>query len=84
MFRVSLEQMALALPVYAAWVVLAPTHLLAVVPAASSLFLLGRVLFFYGYARGASGRALGFALTFYPTVLLLIGALVIGARLLGS
>jgi hypothetical protein len=62
----TLEQMVLALPVYAAWVVLAPVHLLAVVPTAASLFVLGRALFFQGYARGASGRALGFALTFYP------------------
>jgi hypothetical protein len=32
------------------------------------LFLLGRVLFIGGYRKGAGGRALGFGLTFYPTL----------------
>lgn len=38
------------------------------------LFLIGRVLFFAFYARGAGARALGFALTFYPLVILLVCA----------
>jgi hypothetical protein len=76
----TLEQVALALPVYAAWALLAPTHLIAVLPVAALLFLFGRTLFFWGYARGAAGRALGFALTFYPTVVLLAGAIALGVR----
>ncbi len=32
------------------------------------LFCIGRALFWAGYGRGAGGRALGFALTFYPTI----------------
>jgi hypothetical protein len=80
----TLEQLALALPVYAAWAVLAPAALVGCLPVAGLLFLLGRALFFAGYARGAPARALGFALTFYPTVLLLAGALVAGIRFLGS
>jgi uncharacterized membrane protein YecN with MAPEG domain len=45
------------------------------------LFFLGRVLFWQGYVRGAPARALGFALTFYPTVAMLVvavGHLVLG------
>jgi len=48
-----------------------PASLLPVVPAAAVMFLVGRVSFFAGYAHGAPSRAYGFALTFYPTVLLL-------------
>ncbi len=76
----TLEQLALALPVYAAWAVLAPASVVDVVLVAALMFVSGRVLFFWGYARGAPGRALGFALTFYPTIVLLLGALVFGAR----
>lgn len=39
------------------------------------LFSIGRWLFAAGYARGAGARALGFALTFYPTVAALLVAL---------
>lgn len=73
----TLEQTVLALPVYGWWALAGPSATLAVVPAAASLFLLGRVLFFAGYARGAAGRALGFGLTFYPTVVLLAAAVVV-------
>ena len=76
----TLEQLALALPVYAACALLGLAYLLAALPAAAVLFLAGRVLFFRGYARGAAGRALGFGLTFYPTVILLVCALVAMAR----
>ena len=48
-------------------------------PTAGLLFVIGRIAFFAGYARGAPARALGFALTFYPTVLLLLAALVTAA-----
>jgi hypothetical protein len=79
----TLEQLALALPAYAAWAVFASAHLLDLELVAALMFLCGRILFFWGYARGAPGRALGFALTFYPTVLLLIGAIALGARVPG-
>ncbi|HEX8602619.1 MAG TPA: MAPEG family protein [Pseudoduganella sp.] len=72
----TLEQLALALPVYAAWSLLGPPHRLNMVLAASFLFLAGRLLFFRGYQRGAAGRAFGFALTFYPTVALLVGTII--------
>lgn len=44
--------------------------------AATVLFSLGRALFWFGYAGGAVRRALGFALTFYPSVALVIVALI--------
>lgn len=74
----TLEQVGLALPVYVTVSVLAPSRLLALVPAAAAMFLVGRVLFFVGYARGAPSRAFGFALTFYPTVMLLLLAVAVG------
>jgi MAPEG family len=46
-----------------------------------ALFSVGRLLFWVGYSRGAKTRALGFALTFYPSVIALFGsAFVIVAR----
>ena len=53
---------------------LLPAGLIGWVPAAALLFALGRVLFVAGYASGAAARAFGFALTFYPTVTLLIAS----------
>jgi len=75
----TLEQCCLAIPVYVATAILAPASFLPVVPAAAVMFLVGRVSFFGGYAKGAPSRAYGFALTFYPTVLLLVLLLVLGA-----
>jgi hypothetical protein len=74
----TLEQCGLAFPVYVATAIIAPPSFLPVVPAAAVMFLVGRVSFFAGYAKGAPSRAYGFALTFYPTVLLLILLLVLG------
>ncbi|WP_313536062.1 MAPEG family protein [Sphingomonas sp.] len=42
------------------------------VAALACLFAIGRLLFWTGYKRGASGRAFGFALTFYPSVVALL------------
>lgn len=67
----TLEQTCMAVPVYAATGVLAAPQGLPMIPAAALLFLVGRLAFFAGYAGGAPARAFGFALTFYPTVILL-------------
>jgi len=75
----TLEQCCLALPVYIAASLLAPAALLPVVPVAAGMFLVGRLLFFAGYAKGAPSRAFGFALTFYPTALLLLFLIAFGA-----
>lgn len=67
----TLEQAILASIAYALWASLMPDAWQGVVPAAALLFACGRALFWYGYARGAPGRAMGFGLTFYPTMLML-------------
>ena len=76
----TLEQAVLAVSVHAIWAAVMPHTWQAAVPVAAILFLLGRVLFLRGYARGAPARALGFALTFYPSVamvLLIVGRLIL-------
>lgn len=59
------------------------THLIVVatfdasdtlVAALVCLFATGRMLFWWGYRHGAAGRAFGFALTFYPSILALVAA----------
>ena len=80
----TLEQLALSIPVYAAWAMLAPPRLMVMLPVAALLFVLGRSLFFWGYHRGAPSRSIGFTLTFYPTLLLLAGALILGLRVVSS
>jgi hypothetical protein len=66
----TLEQLALALPVYFVGAITFPSHLLGLIAAAAAMFFVGRVLFYIGYSGGAPSRAFGFAFTFYPTVLL--------------
>lgn len=63
----TLEQAALAVPVYLLLALVEPR---AVAPIAvmGTCFSVGRLLFWTGYAQGARARALGFALTFYPSV----------------
>lgn len=68
----TLEQGVLAIGVHLAWAALMPRDWQGVVPVAAALFVLGRGLFWWGYARGAPSRALGFALTFYPSVAMLL------------
>ena len=72
----TVEQTLLAALSYAAASLLLPAALLPVVAWASGLFVIGRLLFFAGYAKGAAHRAFGFALTFYSSVLLLLLTLV--------
>ncbi len=38
------------------------------IPVLTSLFLLGRILFWYGYHKNPYLRAFGFGITFYPTI----------------
>jgi hypothetical protein len=64
----TLEQALLAIPAYGAWLWLMPQERRGLVILCAGLFGLGRLLFFLLYARGAPWRALGFTLTFYPTV----------------
>jgi uncharacterized membrane protein YecN with MAPEG domain len=68
----TLEQFCIASSVYLAWAVVMPGQTLSVVPLSAIAFCVGRVLFFAGIKGGAPSRALGFALTFYPSVATLI------------
>ena len=68
----TLEQAVLALSVHLIWAAAMPRSWQAAVPMAAILFVFGRLLFWKGYARGAPQRALGFALTFYPSVFMLL------------
>lgn len=63
----TLEQTVLAVAAYMIWAVVMPHHWLWSIAIAALLFVAGRILFAYGYTRGAPGRALGFGLTAYPT-----------------
>lgn len=79
----TLEQSVLAVVTYLAWAAVQPIQWQAAIPTAAMLFVIGRVAFRVGYAKGAPARSLGFALTFYPTVLMLFAVLVtLGGRIL--
>lgn len=71
----TLEQVVLAIVAHGAWMLLAPAALGMLALLFVGYFCVGRVLFFVGYGRGAPGRALGFALTFYPSAGMILGAL---------
>ena len=73
----TLEQTVFAVPVYLAAALLFPARFLPLVAAAAALFVVGRLLFFRGYASGAPSRAAGFGLTFYPSVALLISVVAV-------
>lgn len=70
----TLEQFVIATAAYTIWCFTMPTSWLSAVPCCSFAFLIGRISFFKGYHKGAPARAFGFALTFYPTVLLVLTA----------
>ena len=67
----TLEQTMLACIIYYAWALLMPETWLFVIPLAALTFAIGRVLFFAGYTGGAPARATGFAITFYPSLIML-------------
>jgi len=77
----TLEQSVLAVLTHVIWAVVMPLAAISVIRAAVLLFLLGRLFFLRGYGRGAQSRALGFTLTFYPSILMLLmiaGTLIFG------
>jgi hypothetical protein len=67
----TLEQTVLAVLVHSMWAIMMPIPWISAIPAVVVLFLCGRLLFARGYSGGAPSRAFGFALTFYPSVLML-------------
>lgn len=68
----TLEQAVLAVSTYFIWAAVMPLAWQGTIAVAAILFLIGRLLFWKGYAAGAGARALGFALTFYPSVLMIV------------
>jgi MAPEG family len=66
------EQATLAVLVYAMAAILLPGHWTDAIAGCAAFFLMGRLFFAAGYAKGAGSRAFGFGLTFYPTVALAI------------
>ena len=69
------EQVLIAVPVHLAFAVVAPASVLVWVPAAVAMFCLARAAFLAGYLSGRpTNRAIGFACTFYPSVLMLLAA----------
>lgn len=72
MLQNTLEQVVLAVGTHAAWAASMPVSWQAAVPVAVLAFVVGRIAFGLGYASGAPARAFGFALTFYPTVVMLL------------
>jgi hypothetical protein len=72
----TLEQTVLAIVVHMIWAVVMPITWITGVLAAAILFSLGRLLFIRGYSGGASARALGFALTFYPSIIMLLATFI--------
>lgn len=66
--RNTTEQCLLAALVWPALAVQLDPARLGIIPALACGFVVGRVAFAAGYARGAAGRAFGFGATFYPTV----------------
>jgi uncharacterized MAPEG superfamily protein len=71
----TLEQTVLALAIHLIWAAVMPQSWQAAVPVAAMLFFVGRILFSRGYAGGAPARALGFGLTFYPSVAMFVAIL---------
>jgi hypothetical protein len=68
----TIEQTVLAFPIHLIWIVTMPRQWQSIVTLASMFFLIGRVFFWRGYASGAAARSFGFALTFYPSLLMLL------------
>lgn len=66
------EQVSIAALIYAIAALMLPSHWTDAIFGCAALFLIGRIVFATGYAKGAGGRAFGFALTFYPSIMLAI------------
>ncbi len=67
----TLEQVVLAIIVYGAWIFLAPQNWKLLPVIYVILFSCGRLLFVTRYNAGAAARSFGFAITFYPTIILI-------------
>ena len=68
----TLEQLILLVITHLAYAAVADSGEMKIIPILVSLFIVGRVCFWFGYHQSALSRAFGFAVTFYPTVILMI------------
>jgi len=68
----TLEQTVLAVGAHLTWAAAMPSSAIGAVPVAAAMFVVGRAAFALGYRHGARSRAFGFALTFYPTLIMLV------------
>jgi hypothetical protein len=76
----TLEQLVLAAIAWTGLALALPHDRLALIPALAILFAVARAFFWIGYLITPTARALGFALTFYPTVAAFVW---LGVRALG-
>jgi hypothetical protein len=65
----TLEQVILAVIAWSGLALQLPHDRLSLIPALAILFLVARAIFWIGYLIAPWARALGFGLTFYPTVI---------------
>ncbi len=68
----TLEQLVLLVITHMAFVATADRDEMKIIPILVSLFIVGRVCFWIGYHQNPLARAFGFAVTFYPTIFMMI------------
>ena len=76
----TLEQTVLAIGAHLVLATLLIGEELIILPLLALLFCIGRAVFWAGYGSGAGQRAFGFALTFFPTVIAYVLALLLLGR----
>ena len=67
----SLEQLVLLVMTHMAYAATAGSGDMKIIPILVSLFIVGRVCFWLGYHQSPLSRAFGFAVTFYPSVVMM-------------
>lgn len=68
----TMEQLILLIITHMAYAATADSGEMKIIPLLVSLFIVGRICFWIGYHQNALSRSFGFAVTFYPTVFMMI------------
>ncbi|PCI49958.1 MAG: hypothetical protein COB49_04425 [Alphaproteobacteria bacterium] len=68
----TMEQLVLLVITHMAFAATADSGEMKIIPILVSLFIVGRICFWIGYHQSPLSRAFGFAVTFYPTVVMMI------------
>ncbi|MBL4800651.1 MAG: MAPEG family protein [Emcibacter sp.] len=68
----TLEQLVLLVIAHMAYAATVDSEQMKLIPLLVSLFIVGRISFWIGYHQNALSRAFGFAVTFYPTLFIMI------------